>query len=133
MKPNPKAEAVLCFVKNNRAYFTTRELSKQWGDDWNDAPYEHNASLPYPPDDKEEGQWEIIEVLFESTLVDPGERAMGNSVYSVEDINAGAVAWLSTPTWSSDPKLAIPAGTTIPEFKRLIRQSGGKIFVEEKE
>jgi hypothetical protein len=51
----------------------------------------------------------------------------------VEDINAGAVAWLSTPTWSSDPKTAIPAGTTIPEFKRLIRQSGGKIFVEEKE
>ena len=133
MKLNPKAEPVLCFVKNNRAYFTTKELSKQWGDDWNDAPYEHNAGLPYEPYGKEVGQWEIIDVLFESTLVDPGERAYCNSVYSVEDINAGAVAWLSTPTWSSDPKIAIPAGTTIPEFKRLIRQSGGKIFVEEKE
>lgn len=63
------------------------------------------------------GQWESVK----------------KSVYSVEDINAGAVAWLSTPTWSSDPKIAIPAGTTIPEFKRLIRQSGGKIYVEEKE
>ena len=128
-----QAEPVLCFVKNNRAYFTTKDLSKQWGDDWNDAPYEHNAGLPYEPYGKEVGQWEIIEVLFESTLVDPGERAMGNSVYAVQDINAGAVAWLSTPTWSSDPKIAIPAGTTIPKFKRLIRQSGGKIFVEEKE
>ena len=132
MKPNPKAEPVLCFVKNNRAYFTTRELSKQWGDDWNDAPYEHNAGLPNDSYG-EEDQWEIVEVLFESTLVDPGERAMGNSMYSVEDINSGAVAWLSTPTWSSDPKISIQAGTTIPEFKRLIRQSGGKVFVEEKE
>lgn len=133
MKPNPKAEPVLCFVKGGRAYFTTRELSKQWGEDWRKAPYEHNAGLPNTPYENEEDQWEIIEVLFESPLVDPGERAYCNSVYSVEDINAGAVAWLSTPTWSSDPKIAIPAGTTIPEFKRLIRQAGGKIFVEEKE
>lgn len=131
MSTNPN-EAVLCFVKNNRAYFTTRELRKQWGDDWRKVPYEHNAGLPNDSYG-EEDQWEIIEVLFESPLVDPGERANCNSMYSVEDINSGAVAWLSTPTWSSDPKISIQAGTTIPEFKRLIRLSGGKIFVEEKE
>jgi hypothetical protein len=28
------------------AYFTTRPLSEQWGDDWGDVPYEHNASPP---------------------------------------------------------------------------------------
>lgn len=39
----------LCYVKGSFAYFTTQELSKQWGDDWNDAPYEHNAGEPYEP------------------------------------------------------------------------------------
>ena len=38
-------EPVLCYIdQHKRAYFTTQALSKQWGDDWNDAPYEQNAS-----------------------------------------------------------------------------------------
>jgi len=28
-------------------YYTTNSLDKQWGDDWNDSPYEHNAGTPY--------------------------------------------------------------------------------------
>jgi hypothetical protein len=39
----------LCYVSGSFAWFTTQELSKQWGDDWNDAPYEHNAGSPYGP------------------------------------------------------------------------------------
>jgi hypothetical protein len=128
------SEPVLCFVQNNRAYFTTQELSKQWGDDWNDAPYEHNAGLPNKPYGKEEeGQWEISEVIFQTDLVTPEEYHYGNSSISVEDINAKYVPWLATAKYSSDPKVVIHAGVTITEFKRLIRQSGGKIFVEEKE
>lgn len=41
----------LCFVdykREMRAYFTTQPVQKQWGDDWDDAPYEHNAGPPYP-------------------------------------------------------------------------------------
>jgi hypothetical protein len=41
--------AVLCYLDENWAYFTTQDLDKQWGDDWNDAPYEHNAGPPYLP------------------------------------------------------------------------------------
>ena len=37
----------LCYVNGPFAYFTTKEVSEQWGDDWNDAPYEHNAGKPY--------------------------------------------------------------------------------------
>lgn len=33
----------LCYVDDGFAYFTTKPLTEQWGDDWNDAPYEHNA------------------------------------------------------------------------------------------
>ena len=38
--------SVLCYVDAPWAYFTTRRLSEQWGDDWDDAPYEHNAGTP---------------------------------------------------------------------------------------
>lgn len=40
-------EPVLCYVCGPWAYFTTRPLADQWGDDWDDAPYEHNAGTPY--------------------------------------------------------------------------------------
>ena len=43
------AGLVLCYVYGPWAYFTSRPLSEQWGDDWNDAPYEHNAGEPYGP------------------------------------------------------------------------------------
>lgn len=45
------------------AYFTTQALSEQWGDDWNDAPYECNAGSPYLPSkyysryDRENDKW----------------------------------------------------------------------------
>ena len=58
--------AKLCFVEVNsdseiydgednliehklNLYYTTNSLDKQWGDDWNDSPYEHNAGIPYEP------------------------------------------------------------------------------------
>ena len=42
-------DPILCYVDEPWAYFTTQDLDKQWGDDWNDAPYEHNAGTPYEP------------------------------------------------------------------------------------
>ena len=39
----------LCYVENSWAYFTTQELSEQWGDDWDDSSYESNAGQPYEP------------------------------------------------------------------------------------
>ena len=42
-------EPVLCYVDEPWAFFTTQELSKQWGDDWDHSPYEHNAEEPYGP------------------------------------------------------------------------------------
>jgi hypothetical protein len=42
-------EPILCYVSENFAWFTTRSLEEQWGDDWDDAPYEHNAGEPYGP------------------------------------------------------------------------------------
>ena len=36
----------LCYLENNIMYFTS-DIKNQWGDDWDDRPYEHNAGKPY--------------------------------------------------------------------------------------
>lgn len=123
----PETEAKLCYVQDNFAYFTTQELSEQWGDDWDDAPYEHNAGEPY------EGEgWRIVRVGFDSGTL---KEARFLASFSVAQINSGAIAWLHTPssrrTASSFPLLSVPAGVTIPEFKNIIWRSGGEIYTLE--
>ena len=126
---------VLCYVDKPWAYFTTQPLSDQWGDDWDDAPYEHNAGSPYefqkPCIDKSIKPWEIIKVAFYADLETPCDNCT-NSDWSVEQINAGAVAWLFSPSWASGKKIAIQAGTTLDEFARLVKSIGGKIYMEDK-
>jgi len=115
-------EPVLCYIKDCWAYFTTIPLSEQWGDDWDDAPYEHNAGTPYrdSPD-------QVTKLAWEADLDQPCDGHL-NSPWSVEQINAGAVAWLSTSSYIKGPKLAIPAGATISQFKELIKQAGGFVY-----
>ena len=38
------------------AYFTPLAMEDQWGDDWDDAPYEHNAGSPCDPEDEDEDE-----------------------------------------------------------------------------
>jgi hypothetical protein len=133
MSDTPK-QAVLCYVDGPWAYFTTRKLSEQWGDDWDDAPYEHNAGRPYDysDHDRKEGResWEIIKVAWDGDFEAPCDNTT-NSRWSVERINAGGVAWLQTSQWSSSPAVIIPAGVTIERFAELIKQGGGSIYTLE--
>lgn len=110
-------EPRLCYVRNGFAFFTPRPRSEQTGDDWDDAPYEHNAGEPYGDD--------ITIVAFRADLVEPCDGHI-NSAWSVDDINAGAVAWL----WQLGG-VAIPAGVTVSEFKVLIREAGGEVYTLE--
>jgi hypothetical protein len=128
---------VLCYVSAPWAYFTTQPLADQWGDDWNDAPYEHNAGEPYWPHGKDEGKWEIIKVAWDGPFDAPIDHAGLYSRWSVETINSGAVPWLSNVTnWAFNKKVTPPvsifAGTPLNEFKRLVRNGGGKFYVEDK-
>lgn len=136
-------EPVLCYVSGACAYFTTQALADQWGDDWDDAPYEHNAGGPYHwrpekwdrelrqnvPND--EPRWDITVVYFEADLAQPCDGGGLNSPYSVQDINAGRTPWLFGSRWSHTPGLRIDAGTPLSEFKRLIWHAGGRVYVEE--
>ena len=89
--------------KEYYAYFTDlTDLQEQWGDDWNDTPYEHNAGCPY--DSMGKNEHTILKVPF--TVVSennngyshwvkfPCDYGNGNSPFSVEGINAGAIPWI---------------------------------------
>lgn len=146
----------LCYVKDNFAYFTTRDLDKQWGDDWNDAPYEHNAGRPYEPcwhnepgvdkkyklkdelcrerccidDWDEEGnpKWKIKKVAFDGNFEEPCGHST-NSSFSVEKINAGAIAWLIGSDIKSKP-VAINAGISIEDFIKKIGLGRGNVYLK---
>lgn len=104
------------------AYFS--QASDPWGDDWNDAPYEHNSGKPY--------DWTVRVVYLDTDLETPCANTM-NSNYSVEHINRGMTPWLRSPLWSS-VIIAIPAGVTVKEFIDKIHAADGiAIIVPEKE
>lgn len=121
----------LCYVKPPWAFFTSADLKDQWGDDWNDAPYEHNAGPPYYwYSERKCPHYEIRKLAYYGGLNTPADFACGNSPYSVEQINAGAVAWLATDKWHEGPAVSIPAGVTIDDFVRLVERAGGEVFVK---
>jgi hypothetical protein len=115
-------DPVLCYVKDCWAYFTNKPLAEQWGDDWNDAPYEHNAGLPY-----QDSPGQITKIAWEAEMYQPCDFHR-NSPWSVEQINAGAVAWLTTPSYIKSPRVIIPAGVALTQFKELIGIAGGLVY-----
>ena len=106
----------LCYVDEGRCFFTPRDLDKQWGDDWNDRPYEHNAGYPYTEQKGEEVEIKklIIEPLDFATIQEPCQ-GYHNSPYSVEDINSGKVPWLEIATKNGYTE-KIFAGISIEDF-----------------
>jgi len=122
-------EPILCYVKGPWAYFTTQPLKKQWGDDWDDAPYEHNAGEPYLPHEDEDKPWEIIKVAWDGDFDTP-DYYLANTNWNVEDINNKCVPWLASAVFM-DRRICIWAGTKLSKFKSLIKKGGGKVYVEE--
>ena len=121
------AEPVLCFVDatSKWAWFTTCELGKQPGEKWDAGYRDLNASEPL--------EWEELRNVppYELTVV--GFRMFDTwqtprDGYSVNAINRGVIAWLVP--WG-DEAPPIPAGTTLSEFKRTIREHGGEIYTRE--
>lgn len=121
----------LCYIDQPWAYFTTQELSKQWGDDWDDAPYEYNAGEPYEYNPKHDQgpPWQIIKIAFEGDYFRTPCDGQTNSPWSVKQINSQAVAWLYTVTWYNHPAISILAGTNIYDFIKLIYLGQGKVYV----
>ena len=105
------------------AYFTPAELDKQWGDDWDDAPYEYNAEIPYDDYYEEDTKVELnimrvpFNVYHDGWHVRfPKDWGGENSPFCVKDINAGAVAWI----YDNSSTTAICAGCNPEEFFRKL-------------
>ena len=95
------------------AFFTPKDLDEQWGDDWNDAPYEHNAGWPYDSVIVEVNEnnvateieeYDILQVSFalKSYNYNLPSGDFLNSPWAVDDINAGAVAWIYDVAYIED-------------------------------
>lgn len=119
------------------AYFTPIDLSKQWGDDWDDAPYEHNAGIPYDDiisETKEKDgvlyvvnreYYDIIQIPFVIKSINyklPNDYGY-NSPFSVDMINGGAVAWIFDYAYRKRENMtSIYAGCTIYEFIQKLKR-----------
>lgn len=131
-KTKPKGgEYVLCYMDGNKAYFTNQPLHKQWGDDWDDAPYECNAGDPY------EGEGTDIIKLYvdvESGIALPTDD--WGAHYSVKEINSGEVPWIFYTAFKVlngkylSMTRAIFAGTTLEDFKRIILADKGEVYMK---
>jgi len=122
----------LCYVDDQWAYFTTQDLDKQWGDDWNDRPYEHNAGTPYDwREGNDESEWKIIKVAFCGDFESPAGMAGCNSKFCVQEINAKLTPWLIADYYSKAGK-PLFAGVTVDEFKKFIIDNGGETYEKSK-
>ena len=146
----------LCYLTDIFAYFTTQELSKQWGDDWDDAPYEHNAGEPYKPCWHNEPN--NLNYVHRGP-VEPGELCKGKCciddwnddgtpkweilkiVYEISslclpnhgcnnsDYSVESINSKRVPwLYSLDGKEKIYAGTTLKNFINKINELGGQIY-----
>lgn len=122
-------------VQEYYAYFTPLDLDEQWGDDWDDCPYEYNAEAPYDSkyEEKDEnGNWKEYEIIKVPFYVDsckayfPKEWGRdGNSPFCVRDINSGAVAWIyhaGGERKSGKGSVAIYAGTNPFDFIKKLKK-----------
>lgn len=128
----------LCYIDENKAWFTNN-FEEQWGDDWDDAPYEHNAGEPYDnwseliEDNKDiwKRKWKHHQIKHKVLYFETNDWSTQlpcdsylNSPFSVEDINKQEVAWVHTD------KFDIFAGITYENFIDIIEHNGGKIYLE---
>ena len=123
-------EPVLCYIRGEWAYFTTQPLEGQTGDDWDDAPYEHNAGCPYEP--REGESWKILVLAFRGPFMAPDDGLTASPTLCVEDINLRKVIPWLRPEPGATHNLSIPAGTPLLEFIRLMRQGEGEVYLDHK-
>lgn len=66
-----------------RFYLGADDCNDYWGDDWNDAPYEHNAGLVY---ERFIETTRDIAFPFDSLVLEPANDWSNDSRYSKEDM-----------------------------------------------
>lgn len=122
-------ELRLCYVKDSFAWFTSH-FDDEWGDDWDDVPYEHNAGHPYGyhyTKLKDCVHHTLVKVAFEGPFDSPCAN-MTNSPYSVHTINGGVVPWLSV--WPMRKGEFVRGGSTLKEFIDFVERNEGTVYTK---
>lgn len=141
----------LCYVDAETAFFTSGSVADAWGDDWDDAPYQHNAEIPSEPRVMSSAQgeylpagewtpvgvpkWQILRLKYSDLTSDvalPFEGYGQAKSWSVEQINKGDVPWFQV--WSHGPAGSqvvdtLNAGATLLQFQSFITRHGGLVWV----
>jgi hypothetical protein len=127
-----KTTCKLCYVEGScglyRAWFTPLPLDEQWGDDWDDVPYEHNAGIPYQHRYKIDVRIPIKlkTIVFENRGENNEWFAMPSDKgqFSVKQINdEKKVPWLMGVGKS------LYAGASPKDLERFVEGAGGTVFV----
>lgn len=100
----------LCYVGDGLLYFTDN-IEQVHGDDWDDRPYQDNASRPY-----EEYVRKVLCYESKWTVREPKDD---NARYCVYEINQGAVPWLF-----HERAGALMGGTSYPDTITWLRKAG---------
>lgn len=85
--PVPKEQIIDFERKGNVIRFYLGTNGKQWGDDWNDVPYECNAGRVY---DEYVTGIEDISIPFDCLVLEPADGCL-NSKFSKEDMIRGQI------------------------------------------
>lgn len=148
----PEERLYLCYVdrygdndndKGTLRLWFTSDMDRTYGDDWNDAPYEHNAGPPYDyhrsqrPDEK--GGWVTVwpdrpYLVQEYTLTIPESVSVAEAFErgfrgTAEEINRDRLPWLYVYLHSTgwDNEIAIKAGVSLQAVRELVEQLGCKL------
>ena len=115
-------EYKLCYYDGKFLWFSMRDPKTIFGDDWNDAPYEYNASPPY------EKYGPFKKIAFDNIDLRSPSDGFSNSPYSAEQINSTGIPWLITSSYA-DKKFGLAPGTTYEECIKQLLSGGAEVYV----
>lgn len=118
-------KAVLCFVDECWAYFTTQELKEAQGRHWENSPVDEDDPAQ-PPEDPEDESFFITCAAWEGPFESLDEYM--EKPPSAAEINNGNFPWLRCEEEGS--QIEIYAGITFFDFVQLIQQGNGQVYIK---
>lgn len=105
-------------IKGNAIRLYVGENGKQWGDDWNDAPYEHNAGTVYSEYVKRTID---VNVPFDLYVIEPSDQGL-NSSWCKEDMIKRKVAafWIDDSDWGGKTLMSVSFGDNADDVAKQI-------------
>jgi len=120
-------ELIDCGLKGNLVRLYLGKNGEQWGDDWNDKPYEHNAERVY---DKFIEKIADVSVNFEYDAVEPADFAEGdNSEWRREDFIKKKIHAFSIRNSENHSALLFYFGETLEDILKRMRNVAHNVYI----